>query len=133
MTKVTQRNVLGEVLEPCSFEPLTGYYRDGCCSSGTDDSGAHVVCAIMNDEFLRFSKNKGNDLTTPQPGFSFPGLRAGDRWCVCALRWIEAVSAGVIAKIDLNATHESILKYVSLETLVLYSISCESNKKSDGE
>ena len=130
---VTQRNVLGEVLEPCSFEPMTGYYRDGCCSSGTDDSGAHVVCAIMNDEFLRFSKNKGNDLTTPQPGFSFPGLRAGDRWCICALRWIEAVSAGVIAKIDLNATHESILKYVSLETLVLYSISCESNKKSDGE
>ena len=131
MKMVTQRNVLGEVLEPCSFEPRTGYYRDGCCSSGTDDSGAHVVCAIMNDEFLRFSKNKGNDLTTPQPGFSFPGLRAGDRWCICALRWIEAVSAGVIAKIDLNATHESILKYVSLETLVLYSISCESNKKSD--
>ena len=121
MSESKQLNVLGNPIKLCSGKPLTGFFRNGCCHFYDKDHGSHIVCAIMNEEFLKFSKEKGNDLTTPQPAFHFPGLKPGDRWCLCALRWVEALRSGVIAKIDLEATHESILKYVSLETLVLHA------------
>ncbi len=95
-------NVLGEDLELCSAEPLTGYYRDGCCNTGADDAGVHVVCAQMTDEFLEFSKAAGNDLSTPQSEAGFPGLTAGDRWCLCASRWKEAFDAGVAPSVVLR-------------------------------
>ena len=111
------KNVLGEELVPCSFEPLTGYYRDGCCNTGGDDYGVHTVCAVMTDDFLAFSKSVGNDLSTPAPHFGFAGLRAGDRWCLCASRWAEAFEAGAAPKVVLAATHMSTLDFVSLSDL----------------
>lgn len=113
-----QCNVMGEPLEPCSTDPLTGYYRDGCCKTDESDRGSHVVCAVMTSEFLEFSLNRGNDLITPRAEYQFPGLKPGDRWCVCALRWVEAVQAGVVAPVVLESTQEKILDHVSLETLV---------------
>src|SRR5262245_20565347 len=98
-------NVLGGELEPCGYDPLTGFYRDGCCNVGGDDIGVHAVCAQMTDEFLAFSVAQGNDLVTPQPAFGFPGLVAGDRWCVCAPRWQEAYEAGAAPPVYLAATH----------------------------
>ena len=89
------KNILGGDLEPCSMDPVTGYFRDGCCRTGSGDYGVHVVCAVMTDEFLAFSKSKGNDLSTPIPEYHFPGLKAGDRWCLCAARWQEAFEAGM--------------------------------------
>ncbi len=118
MGKITQLNVLGEALKPCSLDPLTGYFRNGCCQTDASDQGSHVVCAVVTAEFLEFSMVHGNDLMTPRPEYQFPGLKSGDRWCVCALRWVEAVRAGVIAPVVLDRTHEKILDYVSLETLV---------------
>jgi uncharacterized protein (DUF2237 family) len=118
MTHKTQLNVLGEVLTPCSMDPVTGYFRTGCCQTDASDRGSHVVCAVMTSEFLEFSHQQGNDLITPRPEFQFPGLKPGDRWCLCALRWVEALRAGVIAPVILESTHEKILDYVSLETLV---------------
>lgn len=118
MTQHTQLNVLGEALVTCSVDPLTGYFRDGCCRTDASDRGSHVVCVILTAEFLEFSARHGNDLITPRPEYQFPGLRPGDRWCVCGLRWIEALRAGVVAPVVLEATHEKILEYVSLETLV---------------
>ncbi len=115
-----QLNVIGETLASCSLDPLTGYLRDGCCQTDASDLGTHVVCAVMTSEFLSFSLRQGNDLITERPEFEFPGLKPGDRWCVCALRWVEAVRAGVIAPVVLESTHEKILKDVSLETLVLH-------------
>ena len=112
-----QNNVLGEPLTPCSTDPLTGYFRDGCCKTDTSDRGSHVVCAVMTTEFLEFSLNRGNDLVTPRAEYQFPGLKPGDRWCVCALRWVEAVEAGVVAPVILESTQEKILDHVSLETL----------------
>lgn len=113
----TNRNVLGTALEPCCFEPLTGFYRDGHCHTGADDGGVHVVCAVMSDEFLAFTKSQGNDLSSPKPMFGFPGLKAGDRWCLCADRWQEALAAGVAPPILLNATHEAALRTIDLDVL----------------
>ena len=110
-------NVLGDALVPWSYDPLTGYFRDGCCNTREDDTGSHVICARMTDDFLRFSLSRGNDLITPQPQWRFAGLRAGDRWCLCALRWKEAYEAGVAPPVILESTHQRALDYVSLEAL----------------
>ena len=118
-----QLNVIGETLASCSLDPLTGYLRDGCCQTDASDLGNHVVCAVMTSEFLEFSLQQGNDLITERQEFQFPGLKPADRWCLCTLRWIEAVRAGVIAPMVLESTHEKILKDVSLETLVLHRYS----------
>ena len=106
---------------PCSEEPLTGFYRNGCCDSGSGDHGKHMVCVIMTDEFLRFSKLRGNDLSTPIPEYEFPGLKAGDKWCLCVLRWREAYDAGMAPLVDLEATHEESLNYVNIEMLLEYA------------
>lgn len=116
------RNVLGGDLEPCSFDPLTGYYRTGCCESRGDDPGMHVVCAVMTDEFLAFSASRGNDLSTPMPQYGFPGLRAGDHWCLCASRWQEAFEAGMAPQVILAATHLSALEYSSLADLRAHAV-----------
>jgi uncharacterized protein (DUF2237 family) len=115
------KNVFGEPLLLCSSSPLTGFYRDGHCSCGVDDTGLHAVCALMTDEFLTFSKSMGNDLTTPLPHYGFGGLKAGDRWCLCALRWVEAWQAGKAPQVILEATSEKILDLVSLKELVKYA------------
>jgi len=112
-----QRSVLGLPLMPCSMDPLTGFYRDGCCSTGADDEGRHVVCCRVTREFLTFSVAAGNDLVTPRPDYRFPGLKPGDQWCVCALRWREAMDAGVAPPVILEATHEAVLRFVSLDEL----------------
>lgn len=110
-------NVLGTELEPCSTEPLTGFYRDGCCRTGSDDAGLHVVCARVTQEFLDFSKEQGNDLMTPRPEFLFDGLKPGDRWCLCAARWYEALVAGAAPPVVLEATHISALEFISMADL----------------
>lgn len=111
------RNVLGGALAPCSMDPLTGWHRDGCCATGAGDVGVHVVCAVMTDEFLAFSRERGNDLSTPRPEYLFPGLRAGDRWCLCASRWAEARDAGMAPRVVLEATHMAALEFATLEEL----------------
>ncbi len=111
------RNVLGTDLEICCGSPITGWYRNGKCETEPNDRGAHVICAEMTEEFLEFSKSRGNDLITPAPRFGFPGLKPGDRWCLCASRWKEALDAGVAPPIILQATEESALEYVSLHQL----------------
>lgn len=116
------RNVLGETLQACSMAPMTGFYRDGCCNTGPDDFGVHTVCAVMTREFLEFSRRRGNDLTTPAPQFGFPGLKPGDRWCLCASRWKEALDAGMAPRVVLAATHEATLEFVSLDELKKYAI-----------
>ena len=110
-------NVLGGELEPCSFDPVTGFFRDGFCRTEGRDPGFHAVCAVMTEEFLEFSRAVGNDLSTPQPQWLFPGLTPGDRWCVVAARWQEALEAGVAPPVVLDATHASALEVVSLEDL----------------
>lgn len=117
-----QHNVFGEVLETCSDSPLTGFYRTGCCHSGPDDFGVHTVCIVVTDEFLDFSRARGNDLSTPLPEFGFPGLSAGDRWCLCAARWKEALDAGMAPRVVLRATHEATLEIVTIEDLKRYAI-----------
>ena len=112
-----QRNVYGEPLRSCCTAPMTGFYRTGCCETGPEDVGAHVVCAEMTEEFLEFSKARGNDLSIPAPAFGFPGLRPGDRWCLCAARWREALEADVAPRVALMATHEVVLDYVALDDL----------------
>lgn len=114
-------NVFGEPLIVCSTAPLTGYYRNGCCETGEEDLGTHTVCAIMTDDFLQFSLSRGNDLITPRPEWAFPGLKAGDRWCLCASRWMEAYRVGLAPDVVLEATHEKTLTYITLEELVKYS------------
>ncbi|HMM11019.1 MAG TPA: DUF2237 domain-containing protein [Bacteroidales bacterium] len=114
-------NVFGEALLMCSQSPLTGFFRDGCCNTDDHDRGIHTVCAVMTSEFLEFSRSVGNDLITPQPVFQFPGLKPGDRWCLCALRWVEAWQAGVAPMVVLEATHEKTLDYVPLDVLVKYA------------
>lgn len=111
------KNVLGATLKPCSMSPLTGFYRDGCCRTGKDDIGLHTVCAVMTRSFLEFSKQAGNDLSTPRPEFHFPGLKAGDRWCLCVTRWKEALEANCAPQVVLEATHISALEFVDLEDL----------------
>jgi uncharacterized protein (DUF2237 family) len=117
-----ERNVFGEPIMPCSDDPLTGFYRNGRCITGPDDLGRHVVCAEMTEAFLAFSKSRGNDLSTPRPEMAFPGLKLGDRWCLVAERWLEALEANVAPRIALLATHESMLQYVPLATLKLYAL-----------
>ncbi len=112
-----QVNVLGGRLEDCSRDPLTGFYRDGCCHTGPDDHGRHTVCAVMTADFLAFSRAAGNDLSTPRPEFRFPGLKPGDRWCLCAARWAEAMEAGKAPKVVLAATHIATLRYASLDDI----------------
>jgi len=111
------RNVLGGELMPCSRDPVTGFYRNGCCETGPHDLGLHTVCAVMTDAFLAYSKSVGNDLSTPQPDFHFPGLKAGDRWCLCAPRWKEALDAGHAPQVVLESTHEETLAIVTLGVL----------------
>ena len=111
------KNVLGGPLRTCSNNPRTGFYRNGCCDTGPQDGGLHIVCTVMTDEFLKFSRERGNDLSTPNPMFQFPGLRAGDRWCLCATRWREAYEAGVAPRVVLEATHISMLEFATLEEL----------------
>ena len=118
----TQRNVLGEPLAPCSMRPLTGFYRDGCCNTGAEDVGRHVVCAQLTDDFLQFSRARGNDLVTPRPEFGFPGLSAGDRWCLCAARWREALQAGAAPRVVLTATHEAALEVVGIDDLKRHAV-----------
>ena len=118
----TSRNVFGEPLVSCSTEPLTGFYRSGCCDTGPEDRGLHVVCARLTAEFLEFSRRRGNDLTTPVPAFRFPGLKPGDRWCLCAARWQEAFLAGVAPPVVLAATHERALEIVSLADLKRHAL-----------
>jgi uncharacterized protein (DUF2237 family) len=115
-------NVFGEELITCGTDPITGFYRDGCCNTGKEDRGTHTVCAVVTDEFLEFSHARGNDLINPVPAFGFQGLRPGDRWCLCAARWKEAYDAGVAPHVVLEATHEKTLDYIDLETLVKYAV-----------
>jgi uncharacterized protein len=114
-------NVLGTSLQLCSTEPMTGWFRDGCCRGDPNDRGLHLVCALMTAEFLAFSKSEGNDLSTPRPEFGFPGLRAGDRWCLCATRWRDAYAAGAAPAVVLEATHLNALGVVSLDQLREYA------------
>ena len=115
-------NVFGERLQPCSTSPLTGFFRNGNCSTGPSDEGRHTVCAEMTDAFLAFSKSRGNDLSTPMPEYAFPGLKSGDRWCLVALRWVEALQAGMAPRIMLAATLQSVLRYVEIEVLRKYAL-----------
>ena len=115
-------NVLGTPLQTCSTDPLTGFYRDGCCSTGGDDAGVHVVCARVTAEFLEFSKAAGNDLSTPRPEFGFAGLKPGDQWCLCASRWAEAFEAGLAPPVVLAATHMRALEWCSLDDLRAHAI-----------
>jgi uncharacterized protein (DUF2237 family) len=119
------KNVLGGELRGCSTDPMTGFYRDGCCRTGPDDLGLHLVCTEVTDEFLAFSKQRGNDLSTPNPMYRFPGLKSGDRWCLCVERWKEALEAGMAPRVVLEATHISALEYVDLEDLEAYSVDVE--------
>ncbi len=114
-------NVVGGQLLPCSAEPLTGFYRNGCCSTGPEDAGSHTVCVILTDEFLEFSKAAGNDLSTPKPQWGFDGLDAGDRWCLCAGRWLEAHAAGLAPEVVLGATHGRALDVVPIELLTSHA------------
>ena len=115
-------NIFGDEIEACCYDPMTGYFRDGFCNTDEHDHGSHVVCAVMTDDFLEFSKSKGNDLTTPRPEFNFPGLKEGDRWCLCALRWKEAYDAGVAPKVYLESCHLNSLNFVTKEQLEEYEV-----------
>jgi uncharacterized protein len=117
-----QENVLGTELEICGIDPITGFYRDGCCNTGKGDVGTHTVCVIVTDEFLEFSRGKGNDLSTPIPNYGFPGLKAGDSWCLCALRWEEARIAGFAPRVKLTATNKKTLDLVKFDDLKEYQI-----------
>ena len=116
------KNVLGGDLVACSQDPLTGFYRDGCCNTGADDVGVHTVCTRVTEDFLSFSASRGNDLSTPQPAHGFPGLRPGDQWCLCAARWQEALEAGSAPEVVLEATHVATLEWVSLEDLRRHAV-----------
>lgn len=117
-----EKNVLGEPLAPCSTSPRTGFYRDGCCNTGPEDVGLHVVCAQMTEAFLAFSRDTGNDLSTPVPEHGFPGLKTGDRWCICVARWRQAFEAGVAPPVVLSSTHEEALAVVSLSVLKRHGV-----------
>ncbi len=115
-------NVFGQPLVPCSFDPLTGFFRDGCCKTNEEDSGSHLVCAVVSEEFLQFSLHQGNDLITPRPEYGFSGLVPGDQWCLCIARWIEAYDAQCAPRLKIESTHIKALESVSLEILEQYSI-----------
>jgi uncharacterized protein (DUF2237 family) len=118
----TPRNVLGEPLDDCSTRPMTGFFRDGCCNTSAEDVGSHTVCAVMTADFLEFSKSRGNDLSTPIPQLGFPGLKPGERWCLCAPRWQEAFEAGQAPRVVLRATHEGALDHCSLTDLKRFAV-----------
>jgi uncharacterized protein len=126
----SERNVLGEALEPCGTDPVTGFYRDGTCRTGPDDLGSHTVCAVMTAEFLSHQSAVGNDLTTPRPAFAFPGLGPGDRWCVVAARWLQAYEDGVAAPVVLAATHERATEIVPLELLREHAVDVPADPSS---
>ncbi|MDW3191061.1 MAG: DUF2237 domain-containing protein [Cytophagales bacterium] len=115
------KNIFGELLITCSTDPMTGFFRDGCCNTDAEDTGTHTVCAVMTEEFLAYTKSQGNDLTTPIPSYQFPGLKPGDKWCLCVNRWKEAMLAGVAPMIFPEATHERSLDYVSMEDLIKHA------------
>jgi uncharacterized protein (DUF2237 family) len=115
-------NVFGLELQPCGTDPMTGFYRNGCCETGKEDLGTHTVCAVMAQEFLDFSKSRGNDLITAIPAYDFPGLKPGDRWCLCARRWLEAYHAGFAPQVCLEATNEASLKIIPLDTLIQFAL-----------
>jgi uncharacterized protein len=115
-------NVLGTPLVPCSYDPVTGYFRDGCCNTAADDTGSHVICAKVTADFLAFSARRGNDLSTPRPAYRFRGLQPGDRWCLCALRWREALEAGAAPAVVLESTHERALDFVSIASLRAHAL-----------
>ena len=120
MSEKKQMNIRNLPIEPCSFDPLTGFYRNGCCDTGDNDRGIHTVCVILTDEFLVFSKSVGNDLSTPRPEFEFPGLKAGDSWCLCASRFLQAHYEGCAPKVNLKSTHKRATEIVPLEILEIY-------------
>jgi len=122
MIKPNTKNVLGTELETCGTDPLTGFFRDGCCNTGSDDHGLHLVCAVMTDTFLEYSRAMGNDLSTPRPEFGFEGLRGGDRWCLCVTRWKQALDAGRAPEVVLEATHISALEFVDLADLKEHAV-----------
>ena len=122
MEKDPSFNVLGSALAPCSTDPVTGYFRNGACDTCASDTGSHTVCAVMTDEFLKFSQAVGNDLSTPRPEYRFAGLKAGDKWCLCLDRWREAYAAGAAPNIVLESTHELALERVPLDTLELFAV-----------
>jgi len=122
MTKPQQKNVLGTPLQVCSLSPVTGFTRNGCCETSIEDSGSHTVCAQMTEEFLAFSASCGNDLSTPRPEYGFAGLKAGDRWCLCASRWLEASEAGFAPPVIMEACHEKCLEIVSLADLKYHAL-----------
>ena len=126
MPKGPSLNVLGGPLASCSTEPMTGWVRDGCCKTDDNDRGRHVVCAVMTDAFLDFSKSRGNDLSTPRPQFRFPGLKEGDRWCLCAARWAEAYSAGCAPQVVLEATEKTALKYATRDARLAHAVAAEA-------
>ena len=122
MNEDDQLNIFNEPLEACSFDPVTGFFRSGCCETSELDAGSHTVCAMMTEEFLKFSKSKGNDLSTPVPAFDFPGLNSGDRWCLCAARWLEAYEAGSAPSIIARATHRRALEIIPMEVMKEFSL-----------
>ena len=122
MSREPDVNVVGGELLECSADPLTGFYRDGCCATGPEDVGSHTVCAEMTAEFLQFSREAGNDLSTPRPEFGFPGLKPGDHWCLCAARWVEALDEGKAPRVVLESTHERTLEFTPLAVLQRYAI-----------
>jgi uncharacterized protein (DUF2237 family) len=127
---MTERNVLGGDLEPCGTDPLTGFYRDGCCSTGPEDLGSHTICAVVTAEFLEHQRSIGNDLSTPRPEYSFPGLVPGDRWCVTAPNWARAYEAGVAAPVVLAATNASVLDLVPLQALQQLAVDVPADPSS---
>ena len=129
---MSERNVLGGDLEPCGTEPMTGFYRDGCCNTGPQDVGSHTICAVVTDDFLEHQRSIGNDLTTPMPAFRFPGLVPGDRWCVTAANWLRAYEAGVASYVVLASTHERALETVPLQALREHAVDVPSDPGSLG-
>jgi uncharacterized protein (DUF2237 family) len=125
-----ERNVMGGPLEPCGTDPMTGFFRDGCCNTSPEDLGAHTVCAVMTEQFLAHQQSVGNDLSTPVPAFRFPGLKPGDRWCVVALRWLQAYQDGAAAPVVLASTHERTLDMVPLEALQAHAVDVPGDASS---
>ena len=121
-TAMNERNVLGSPLQACSFDPLTGFFRDGCCNTSEEDLGSHTVCVVLTAEFLEFSKASGNDLSTPRPEYGFDGLQPGQRWCLCAARWLQAYKAGKAPQVSLNSTNQAALEIVPLDVLKQYAV-----------
>lgn len=127
---MTERNVLGGELEPCGTDPVTGFYRDGCCSTGPEDLGSHTICAVVTAEFLEHQRAIGNDLSTPRPEYRFPGLVPGDRWCVTAVNWARAYNDGVAAPVVLAASHEAVLQLIPLEALKRHAVDVPADPRS---